>query len=170
MACGWTLLALSAVPPSPAGASEPTLAVTAIGALPGMKIADVPAYLSGQLNALGTGWRFLPVAAGAKPPPDRIEWSFEPSASAAGAVRTYGFSRFIMQRLIGVHPFVTVEATLYLHDEYQTRSIGQVGASDGRVGTDLADEIARDTRQLIAYSQMDTRADLAPERKATPPS
>lgn len=154
------LLAAATGPVSAKGAAPSmTVAVVAAGSLPGVKDADLSTFLAYEMNAAGGSWRFEPVAAGKQAPPNRIEWSFKPKASAAGRARTYGFSSALVQRLIGARQFVTVEAILYLDGQYQTKSLDQLSATGDAADPDLAAELAKDTRQLMAYPGMDTRVD-----------
>ena len=71
-------------------------------------------------------WHFQPHSAGAPLAPNRIEWTITTNASAEGAVRSYGFSRATMARLIGVHQFLSIEVRLYLDGQYQTLSHSEV--------------------------------------------
>jgi hypothetical protein len=148
--------------PYVAQAAEPMpVAVTATGELPGIPAADLPSFLAKVMNGAGGNWRFEAAPSGGPAPANRIEWSFKTNPSAVGAVRTYGFSRATMQRLLGVHHYLTIEVTLYLHGQYQTQSLGQVTVTGGADDTDLSTEITRDTRQLMSYLSMDTRSDVA---------
>jgi len=141
--------------------AEPTaVAVAASGSLPGIKDADLTAYLARRMNESGGGaWRFVPATPGPTVSRNRIEWSFKTNGSAVGRARTYGFPSALVQRLIGAHAFLTVEATLYLDGAYQTKSLSQVDATGGPTDPALVAMLARDTSELIAYSTMDTRVD-----------
>ena len=72
-------------------------------------------------------------------------------------MRSFGFAKALMRRLSGVHDYVSVVATLYLDGAYQTQSLGQVSVVGGVTDTDLTAELSKDTKQLIAYTVMDTR-------------
>ncbi|HVJ51249.1 MAG TPA: hypothetical protein VM689_02220 [Aliidongia sp.] len=147
-----------------------TVAVIAAGSLPGIRDTDLPTYLVGEMNSAGNAtWHFEPGPATKQASLNRIEWSFKTNASAVGQVRTYGFSRALMQRLIGAHQFLTIEATLYLNGEYQTKSLSQINTTGGSTDRDLAAALIKDTRQLMAYSQMDTRVEaIGPGGKKLP--
>ncbi len=146
---------------SGAARAEPTaVAVTASGSLPGIRDADLTAYLARRMNESGgSTWRFVPATPGSTVPRNRIEWSFKTNGSAVGRARTYGFPSALVQHQIGAHEFLTVEATLYLDGAYQTKSLSQVNATGGPTDPALLAMLARDTGQLIAYSTMDTRID-----------
>jgi hypothetical protein len=138
-----------------------SIAVVAKGALPGVPDAQLQAYLARTMNSAGGNWQFEPAPSDGPAPANRIEWSFKTNPSAVGAVRTYGFSRATMSRLLGVHHYLTIEVTLYLHGQYQTQSLDQITVLGGMNDADLATEITRDTRQLMSYLTMDTRSDVA---------
>jgi hypothetical protein len=98
----------------------------------------------------------VPASGDGPKPRNRIEWSITTNASAEGGVRTYGFSRATMARLIGVHQFLSIEVTLYLDGQYQTASHSEITASGGPQDPDLMADVAQSTKQLIAYTAMDT--------------
>lgn len=142
------------------------VAVAVDGSIPGISDADLPALLAKAMNeGVDGGWRFEPVAPGAPMPPDRIEWSIKTNASAEGTVRTYGFSRATMERLMGVHQFLSIEVTLFLGGQYQTQSHSEVTANGGAQDPDLMADVVRSTRQLIAYTSLDTTGKKPPAGK-----
>ncbi len=51
--------------------------------------------------------------------------------------------------------------------EYQAKSLGQVTATGGAADPDLAAEIAKDTRQLMAYPALETHVDAVSPRGET---
>ncbi len=127
------------------------------GDLPGFKESDLPAYFAAEMNSVGlSAWRFAPASPGATPSPNRIELSFKANPYAAGSVRTYGFSRATMERLLNTHHSVTIEAQLYLNGEYQTLAFDQVTVTGGPQDQDLDAAVARLTRDLMAYPLLDT--------------
>lgn len=143
-----------------------TVAVAASGSIPGISDADLSSFLADTMNTGADGsWHFEPMAPGAPPSPNRIEWSIKMNASAEGAVRTYGFSRATMERLIGVHQFLSIEVTLYLDGQYQTQSHSEVTATGGAHDPDLAADVVRSTRELMAYTTMDTTGKTPPADK-----
>lgn len=159
--CGcFALAAAAAFPLAAAAEAQPlTVAVAASGSIPGIRDADLSSFLADTMNTGADGsWHFEPTAPGAPPSPNRIEWSIKMNASAEGAVRTYGFSRATMERLIGVHQFLSIEVTLFLNGQYQTQSHSEVTATEGAQDPDLAADVVRSTRQLMAYTTMDTTA------------
>ena len=154
----------------PGQAAPAPVAVVATGSLPGIKDDDLTAYLARRMNEIGGGtWHFVPAQPGRSVALNRIEWSFKTNGSAVGHARTYGFSSAFVQRLIGAHEFLTVEATLYLDGEYQTKSLSQVNDTGGPTDPALVATLRRDTTQLIAYSTLDTRVDgIGPGGKRVP--
>jgi hypothetical protein len=159
---GGVLVAL----PVAATAQPMRVAVAVEGSIPGISDADLPALLAKAMNeGVDSGLRFEPVAPGAPMPPDRIEWSITTNASAEGTVRTYGFSRATMQRLMGVHQFLSIEVTLFLGGQYQTQSHSEVAANGSAQDPDLMADVVRSTRQLVAYTTLDTSGKIPPARQ-----
>lgn len=157
---------LAACPLAAAAAQPMTIGVAVEGSVPGISDAELPVYLADTMNSGADGeWHFVPVAPGGPKPRNRIEWAIRTNASAEGSVRTYGFSRATMERLIGVHQFLSIEVTLYLDGQYQTAAHSEVTASGGPQDPDLMADVVRSTKQLIAYSKMDTTAKPIPGGK-----
>lgn len=141
--------------------AEPPLAVAIVaqGSLPGVKDADLTAFLAQTMNAGIEGpWRFVATLAGAPKAPNRIEWSIRNMASAEGTVRNFGFARATIDRMMGTHQFLSIEVTLYLNGQYQTASHSEVSATKTAQNPELIADIVRSTQQLIAYEGMDTTA------------
>jgi hypothetical protein len=152
--------ALAASAAASSAASSPTMplqvAVETKGSLPGFSDSELPDYFAAAMNAVTQkGWHFAPGPASSVPA-DRIELSFETNAYAAGAVRTYGISRATMERLLNVHHSITIEARLFLGDQYQTLFFEQVTVSGGPHDAELDDAVAKLTRALTAYPALKT--------------
>lgn len=129
-----------------------TISVVANGSIPGIADSDLPQFLVGTMNGASNGtWHFAPAPTGSQPP-NRIVWSITTNASAAGSVRTYGFSRATMQRLLGVRQFLTIEVALYLNGQYQTQSLIEVTASGGASDPDLVADVTSGTKQLMSWA------------------
>ncbi|HUC65061.1 MAG TPA: hypothetical protein VMA53_06525 [Stellaceae bacterium] len=143
-----TLAALSA-----RAADQPSaapMAVETTGWVPGFGEADLGRYVAEQMNAARVGWQFAAVP-NAAAQPNRVEWSFTTGPSASGAVRTYGFSRATMERLMPTRYYVTVEAKLYWHGQYQTVMLGHVTTGTATPDPDLTALIGKMTRLVMAY-------------------
>lgn len=111
-------------------------------------------------------WRFVPAGSGPSSP-DRIEWSFIPGAEAAGSVRTYGFSRAMMERLVGSSRVYTIEARLYLHGEYQALSSGQFRQTEDPQSPEFSEEIEMISRSLMATPEVIERGiEFVPSTRA----
>lgn len=158
LAAGLVLALASVAPMTARSEVHPiTVGVAASGSIPGISDAELAGFLATTMNNGADGpWRFEPTAPGAPPPPNRIEWAIKTNASAEGTVRSYGFSRATMERLIGVHQFLSIEVKLYLDGQYQTAAHSEVTATQRAHDPDLAADVIRSTRQLMAYSTMDT--------------
>ena len=156
---------LATCPFAAADAQPMVVGVMVEGSVPGISDAELPAYMVNTMNqGAGGGWHFQPVDAGAPKPPNRIEWSIQTNASAEGSVRTYGFSRATMQRLIGVRQYLSIEVTLYLGGRYQTASHSEITANGGAQDPGLMEDVVRSTKQLIAYTATDTTAKTPPAK------
>lgn len=159
--------AAAAVLPQAAGgeALQPlTVAVAAQGSVPGVKDADLNAFLANTMNAGIEGpWHFVPAARNGPAAANRIEWSFRSMASAEGTVRNFGFARNAIDRMMGAHQFLSIEVTLYLNGQYQTASHSEVTAAKKAQNPELIADVVRSTRQLIAYEAMDTTKPFTPK-------
>ena len=142
--------------------------MNATGSIPGMKANELAPFVAATMNAAKTGrWRFEPVpedeAASGDRPPNRIEWSFSFNPGASGAVRTFGFSQAQIERLVGVHRFVSIEVRLFLDGQYQTESFGQATVTNKAHDPHLTAEVEQLTRSLTdsqtVRSQTDGRGD-----------
>ena len=83
-------------------ASATPMAIETTGSVPGLGEAELGRYVAEQMNAARVGWQFV-VVPNASAQPNRVEWSFTAGPSASGTVRTYGFSRAMMERLMPGH-------------------------------------------------------------------
>lgn len=135
------------------------VAIETKGSLPGFSNNELPDYFANAMNATDTkGWHFVPQQAGRRLAADRIELSFETNAYAAGTVRTYGISRATMERLLNVHHSITIEARLFLGDQYQTLFFEQVTVSGGPHDAELDEAVAKLTRALTSYPALKTES------------
>ena len=154
-------IALGAALVAAAVCHEATAGVVSIeveGTLPGFTASALADFLVAQMNRVSLeGWHFAPAAGGPGEHADRVVWSFRPNPYAAGAVRSFGFSRGMIERLAGVHRSVTVEARLYLGGEYQTLAFGQVALSGADGDDALAREVVELSRALMAYPGIDAK-------------
>jgi hypothetical protein len=135
-------------------ASATPMAVKTTGEVPGLGEAELGRYVAEQMNATRVGWQFVAVP-NAATQPNRVEWSFTAGPSASGAVRTYGFSRAMMERLMPAHYYMSVEAKLYWHGQYQTVMLGHVTTGTIMPDPDLSALIAKMTRLVMAYPMSD---------------
>jgi hypothetical protein len=136
--------------------SAAPMAVEITGSVPGLGGAELGRYVAEQMNAARVGWQFAAVPNAASEP-NRVEWSFTTGPSATGAVRTYGFSRAMMERLVGAHHYVTIEAKLYYHGQYQTVMLGHVTIGAAVPDPDLTTLIGKMTRLVMAYPMSQNR-------------
>lgn len=137
------LIALLLPGPAPAQ-SDFTLAVQGSGELPGFQMQDAGPYLAQQMNAASiAGWHFVPQADFVDP--NRVELRFELLPYAGGQLRRY----FPMAEgrmdthLLGTHRLISVQAKLYLNNEYQTVVFGQETVRGGAGDPELAEFLVR---------------------------
>lgn len=141
-----------------------SIAVVAKGSVPGVKDADLNRFLADTMNAGVQGpWHFEPAPAGVAKAPNRIEWSIRSMASAEGTVRNFGFARAAIDRMMGKHQPLSIDATLYLNGQYQTASHSEVSATKEAQNPELTADVVRSTQQLVAYGAADTSKPLSPK-------
>jgi hypothetical protein len=158
-------LLLALIQPSPAQTPAITLSVEARDDLPGFRKADVADYLADRMREAGLrGWAFIAAPAPSIPPRDRIEWHFEPDPFAGSFVRQF-FPMPGVQKIFGPRHRITAEAMLYLDDEYQTLVFGQATIAGGAQDKDLADFVARMTKDLLGEKGAYRSIDMGPAAK-----
>jgi hypothetical protein len=155
-------VALACAQDAPAKGSTIRLAVEARGELPGFDMADTPQYLvSKMLDAGVEGWAFVPVQDAGPHAPNRVEWQFVLNPYASGNVRQI-VPIPAVRRLFGNRHLVSVETTLYIGDQYQTQTAGQVAIGGGDRDPDLANFIMQQTENILgqngAYRSIDMSA------------
>ena len=152
------------LPQAAIGEPQPlAVAVVAHGSVPGVRDADLNRFLADTMNAGVQGpWHFEPAPAGATKAPNRIEWSIRSMTSAEGTVRSFGFARAAIDRMMGKHQILSIEATLFLGGQHQTASHSEVPATKEPQNPELVADVVRSTQQLMAYQ--------APDKAAPPTS
>ncbi|HLY57405.1 MAG TPA: hypothetical protein VKS60_17715 [Stellaceae bacterium] len=149
------------------------ITVAASGQLPGFTDSDITGYLVQEMNqaSLG-GWTFEAAPGSDASAANRVVWTLELGPSAAGSVRSYAFSRALMERMAASHRHVTIKAKLYLGGQYQTESFGQATIAGGPHDEDLAAEVIKVTRMLMSYpsSVPDRAGDPATAERSSPRS
>jgi len=141
------------------GAASPErVAVKTAGDVPGLGEAALGRYVAEQMNAAGAGrWQFFAEETAGAEPEDRVEWSFATGPSANGALRNYGFSRAMMERLLDAHHYVSVEAKLYWHGQYQSVMLGHVTIGPALPYPALTALIGKMTRLVMSYPTSQSR-------------
>ena len=154
---------LAAGRPVFAASGPVAISVAASGELPGFGDVDIAGYLAQEMNQASLGdWTFAAVPGPDTTAANRVVWTIELDPSAAGSVRSYAFSRALMERMAASHRHVTITAKLYLGGQYQTESLGQATISGGPHDADLAAEVIKVTRLLMSYPSS------APDRAGDP--
>lgn len=159
------LLAPPAFPQNRLAAADKvtTLAVTAVGVLPGFKLAEAPQYIAAQMAKTGVaGWAFVPAPTGEPQAADRIEWRFRLNPYAGGGIRQI-IPIPSLQRFFGVHRLISVEVRLYLGDEYQTMNFGEATIQGGARDQDLAALVTKLTQNLLGAKGAYRAIDVSPK-------
>ena len=150
--CAIGLLVLCAATDAVAGAPPGTFAVTTEGLLPGFAEDQLASYVATQMTKAKAGnWQFVAAKDAAQSAEGQVQWSFKTAPSATGALRTYGFSRAMMERLVAARRYVTIEAKLFLHGEYQTETLGQATITMEGEDPALDAEIVKMVQLLMSY-------------------
>ena len=151
------LLAFLLLPMPAVADSDFAIAVQGSGELPGFRMADAGPYLARQMNEAGiAGWQFVPQ--GGFVDSNRVELRFELMPYAGGQVRRF----FPMPEgrvethLQGTHRLISVQARLYLNNEYQTVVMGTATVQGGADDPELAEFLVRLGKTLgSAYHAID---------------
>ena len=141
----WALVSLWG---SADAAAQATLQVTAFHGLLGLHHSALSRFIAAHMADAGLAdWRFEP-ATDSGPAANRVEWSFKLNPYAGGGARSFGPPSMNEWRA-GVHRPVTIEARLYLNDEYQTLVEAQALIQGGPDDPDLAVAVATATKDLL---------------------
>jgi hypothetical protein len=158
--------------PAAASSARPvTVYVEVQGSLQGAKNDELSRIFAGQMaQAPVSDWHFEPSAIDAPHAPNRVEWSLVPGSDAAGAVRTFGFSRAMMGRLFGSHRIVRIEARVFLNNAYQGMVSGQIRDIGDPQDPEIVNEVTELTRELMLPAVVGTsdRSDLGRSSSETP--
>jgi hypothetical protein len=133
--------------------AQGTLAVQAVGELPGFRIEESAPWLAAQMEKNGGAWHFAPRPEDAAAP-DRVEWTFEILPYAGGQVRKF----FPMSGtgMLGAKRLIAAQAKLYIKGEYQTVTSGQEAVAGGDGDPVLAAFITHVTQNLMnGYAAID---------------
>jgi hypothetical protein len=138
--------------------------VAAHGSVPGVRDADLNRFLADTMNAGVRGpWHFEPAPADAPKAANRIEWAIRTMTSAEGTVRSFGFARSAIDRMMGRHQVLSIDATLFLGGQYQTGLHSEVPATKEAQNPELAADIVRSTQQLMAHESTDATKPVTPK-------
>jgi hypothetical protein len=96
---------------------------------------------------------------------DRVEWTFRLNPYAGGEVRNFAHT-LASERRFGGHRPITIEARLYLNDQYQTLVEKQATIQGGPDDPDLVMAVVSVTENLLgpsgAYRAFNTAQHSAP--------
>jgi hypothetical protein len=131
----------------PANAADLIISVVVQGSLDGTDANHLPGILVSEMARTNDRWQFEP---GSSQAPNRIEWTLKPGSDASGEVRSFGMSRAMMRTLEGSHRTVSVEAKLYLDNQYQATVSGQIRDTGNPRDAQIAGEINELTHELMS--------------------
>ena len=128
--------------------AEQILEVEASGGLPGFQRADLQRFLALHMGeARLADWRFEPAPL-RDSAPDRVEWKFKLNPYAGGEVRSFGRPGTAASNFAAHRP-ITIEARLYLNDEYQTLVEKQAVTPDGPNDPEFVAAVVGITQNLL---------------------
>lgn len=123
------------------------------GSVPGFTKEQLSAYLCRQMEASHlTSWHFLPTSlgpTGGDQPSNRIVWHFKPLPYAGGATRYIGPALSKARQLFGVGRAISIDAKIFLNDEFEATTFDQVTVKGGQDDPGLAASIQKIMKSVV---------------------
>ena len=123
------------------------------GSVPGFTKDELETYLCQQLTASHlTGWRFLPTSlapTGGDQPSNRIVWHFKQLPYAGGGTRYIGPAMSRAKELFGVGRAVSIDAKIFLNDEFEATTFDEVTIKGGPNDAGLAAAIQKIMKSVV---------------------
>lgn len=123
------------------------------GSVPGFTKDQLSAYLCRQLEASHlTGWRFVPTSlapTGGDQPSNRIVWHFKPLPYGGGGTRYIGPALSRARELFGVGRAVSIDAKIFLNDQFEATTFDQVTVKGGQDDPGLAAAIQKVMKSVV---------------------
>ena len=124
------------------------------GSVPGFTKDQLSAYLCRQMEASHlTGWHFVPTsmaATGGDQPSNRIVWYFKPLPYGGGGTRYIGPALSKARQLFGVGRAISIDAKIFLNDEFEATTFDQVTVKGGQDDPSLAASIQKIMKSVVA--------------------
>ena len=123
------------------------------GSVPGFTKDELAAYLCQQMTASHlTGWHFLPTSlapTGGDQPSNRIVWHFKQLPYAGGGTRYIGPAVSRAKELFGVGRAVSIDAKIFLNDQFEATTFDQVTVKGGPDDPGLAAAIQKIMKSVV---------------------
>jgi len=123
------------------------------GSLPGFSKDELTAYVCQQMAAAHvTSWHFVPTsmsATGGDQPSNRIVWQFKQLPFAGGGVRYIGPALSKAKALFGVGRPVSIDAKIFLNDEFEATTFDQATIKGGAEDSGLATVIQKVMKSIV---------------------
>ena len=124
------------------------------GSLPGFSKDELTAYVCQQMAAShATSWHFVPTsmsATGGDQPSNRIVWQFKQLPFAGGGVRYIGPALSKAKALFGVGRPVSIDAKIFLNDQFEATTFDQATVRGGPDDPGLAAVIQKVMKSIVA--------------------
>ena len=135
------------------------------GSVPGFTKDELSAYLCQQMAASHlTGWHFLPTSlapTGGDQPSNRIVWHFKQLPYAGGGMRYIGPAMSRAKELFGVGRAVSIDAKIFLNDEYEATTFDQATIKGGPDDPGLAAAVQKVMKSVVTNAFLTASPDGA---------
>jgi hypothetical protein len=124
------------------------------GSVPGFTKDELAAYVCQQMAATHvTSWHFAPTpmgSAGGDQPSNRIVWHFKQLPFAGGGIRYIGPALSRTRQMFGVGRAVSVDAKIFLNDQFEATTFDQATVRGGPDDPGLAAVIQKVMKSIVA--------------------
>jgi hypothetical protein len=123
------------------------------GSVPGFTKDQLSAYLCRQMEASHlTGWHFVPTSlapTGGDQPSNRIVWHFKPLPYGGGGTRYIGPALSKARELFGVGRAISIDAKIFLNDEFEATTFDQVTVKGGQDDPGLTAAVQKIMKSVV---------------------
>jgi hypothetical protein len=123
------------------------------GSVPGFTKEQLSEYLCKQMEASHlTGWHFVPTTLapmGGDQPSNRIVWYFKPLPYGGGGTRYIGPAMSKARELFGVGRAISIDAKVFLNDEFEATTFDQVTVKGGQDDPGLAASVQKIMKSVV---------------------
>jgi len=135
------------------------------GSVPGFTKDELSNYLCRQMTASHlTGWHFLPTSmatTGGDQPSNRIVWHFKLLPYAGGGTRYIGPAMSKARELFGVGRPVSIDAKIFLNDEFEATTFDQATIKGGPDDPGLAAAVQKVMKSVVTNAFLTASPDGA---------